>query len=315
MKAPAVERWPALHYDEWKDTKQTLHMWLQMAGKIRLRQERLVNHWWNVALYVTPHGLTTSMMPYGNGRFFELVFDFVRHELRIAGCDGELATIPLEPMTVAAFYERLMGALDSLDLHVKINPKPVEVPDPIPFDRDTVHASYDRAATERFWRVLLQADRLCKEFRSEFIGKASPVHFFWGGMDLASTRFSGRKAPPHPGGIPNTPDSVTREGYSHEEHSVGFWPGMDGVDAMFYAYMYPSPDGYANAPVEPEGASWSTTFGEFVLPYEAVRTARDPDDAVLSFFRSTYESGATLADWDRASLERATPAGSSNRRR
>ncbi|HKU68689.1 MAG TPA: DUF5996 family protein [Candidatus Baltobacteraceae bacterium] len=299
-----MDRWPVLRYDDWKDTLHTLHMWTQIAGKIRLRLEPLVNHWWNVPLYVSARGLTTSMMTYGDGRSFEMTFDFVKHVLCVDGCDGELARIALEPMSVAAFYERVMSTLNDLDLRVRINPMPSEVPDAVPLDRDTMHASYDRAAAERFWRVLLQADRLCKAFRTEFTGKASPVHFFWGSFDLAFTRFSGRTAPRHPGGVPNTPDWVTREAYSHEVHSVGFWPGGYGLDALFYAYMYPVPDGFSDAPVRPQSASWNTQLREFVLPYEAVRTSSGPDDAVLSFFRSTYEAGATLARWDRGALER-----------
>ena len=299
-----MDRWPVLRYDDWKDTLHTLHLWTQIAGKIRLKLEPLVNHWWNVPLYVTARGLTTSMMPYGAGRSFEMTFDFIESVLRIDGCDGENARIALAPMTVAAFYAEVMKALDALDFHVRIYPMPSEIPDAVPLDRDTVHASYDRAAAERFWRVLQQADRLCKEFRCEFVGKASPVHFFWGSFDLAFTRFSGRTAPPHPGGIPNMPDWVTREAYSHEVHSVGFWPGGYGLDAQFYAYMYPTPDGFADAKVQPQTASWNAQLREFVLPYEAVRTAANPDDAVLQFFRSTYEAGAALANWNRSGLER-----------
>lgn len=302
---PLVDRWPPLSYDEWKDTQQTLHMWTQVVGKIRLSLEPLTNHWWNVALYVNARGLTTSVMPYAGGRSLEIAFDFIDHALTIGGCDGELARVALEPMSVAAFYERVMQTLEPLGFHVLINTMPNEVAGAIPFERDTVHASYDRDAVDRFWRALLQADRLCKAFRAEFIGKASPVHFFWGSFDLASSRFSGRTAPPHPGGIPNLADWVTREAYSHEVHSVGFWPGGFGADALFYAYMYPSPDGFSDARIEPESAHWSTQFKEFVLPYEAVRASSDPDDAVLRFFRSSYEAGATLAGWDRAALERS----------
>ena len=299
-----MDRWPVLRYGDWKDTLHTLHLWTQIAGKIRLKLEPLVNHWWNVPLYVTARGLTTSMMPYAAGRSFEMTFDFIESVLRVDGCDGESARIALGPMTVAAFYTEVMKTLDSLDFHVRINPMPSEIPDAVPLDRDTIHASYDRAAAERFWRVLQQADRLCKEFRCEFVGKASPVHFFWGSFDLAFTRFSGRTAPPHPGGIPNMPDWVTREAYSHEEHSVGFWPGGYGLDALFYAYMYPTPDGFADAKVQPQTASWNAQLREFVLPYEAVRTAANPDEAVLQFFRSTYEAGASLANWNRYGLER-----------
>lgn len=299
-----MDRWPVLRYDDWKDTLHTLHLWTQVIGKIRLRQEPRSNHWWNVPLYVTARGLSTSAMPYAAGRTFEIAFDFIDHALRFDDCDGGRANIPLEPMSVAAFYARVMEALDELGLSVRINPMPSEIPGAVPFDRDTMHASYDRDAVQRFWRLLLQADRLCKIFRCEFLGKASPVHFFWGSFDLAFTRFSGRKAPQHPGGIPNMPDWVTREAYSHEEHSVGFWPGGYGLDAVFYAYMYPSPDGFSQANVEPRSATWNAQLKEFVLPYEAVRASSDPDDAVLRFFRSTYDAGATLAGWDRAALER-----------
>jgi Family of unknown function (DUF5996) len=299
-----VDRWPVLHYDDWEDTLQTLHLWTQIVGKIRLTLEPLVNHWWNVALYVSARGLTTSMMPYPDGRSFEMTFDFIDHQLRVDGCDGELAGIALQPMTVSDFYERVMKTLDDLKLRVRIDRTPNEIADAIAFDRDNVHASYDRPAVERFWRALLQADRLCKAFRTEFLGKASPVHFFWGSFDLAFTRFSGRSAPLHPGGVPNMPDWATREAYSHEVHSVGFWPGGFGMDALFYAYMYPTPDGFSEADVRPQSATWNAQLREFVLPYEAVRTSAHPDDALLSFFRSTYQAGATLAGWDRAALER-----------
>lgn len=299
-----MDRWPVLRYDDWKDTLHTLHLWTQVVGKIRLRQEPRSNHWWNVVLYVTARGLTTSPMPYAGGRAFEIAFDFIDHMLRVEDCDGARASFALEPMSVAAFYARVMETLNSLGLSVRINRMPSEIPDAIPFDRDSVHASYDRDAAQRFWRVLLQADRLCKIFRCEFVGKASPVHFFWGSFDLAFTRFSGRKAPQHPGGIPNMPDWVTREAYSHEEHSVGFWPGGYGLDAVFYAYVYPSPDGFSGARVEPRSAAWNAQLKEFVLPYESVRSSSDPDADVLAFFRSTYDAGATLAGWDRAALER-----------
>jgi len=306
---PLVDRWPPLRYDEWKDTLQTLHLWTQVVGKLRLALEPRTNHWWNVALYVTARGLTTSIMPYAGGRHLEIAFDFIDHTLTVDGCDGEAARVALEPMSVAAFYQRVMQALESLGFDVRITTMPNEIPEAIAFERDTVHFSYDRDAVDRFWRGLLQADRLCKQFRSDFTGKASPVHFFWGSFDLASTRFSGRTAPPHPGGIPNVADWVTREAYSHEVHSVGFWPGGYGAEALFYAYMYPSPDGFSDARIEPQSASWSAQFKEFVLPYEAVRASADPDDAVLRFFRSTYDAGASLAQWDRAALERSPHSG------
>jgi hypothetical protein len=298
-----MERWPELKQSEWSDTQATLHLWTQVVGKIRLKQEPMLNQWWNVTLYVTPRGLSTSAMPYRDGRTFEIAFDFLDHALRINGCDGEKVGFALEPMTVADFYRKVMEALRSINIDVKINKQPNEIADAVHFDKDTVHASYDRVYAERFWRALLQIDRLCKVFRAQFLGKASPSHFFWGSFDLATSRFSGRSAPPHPGGIPNLPDAVTREAYSHEEHSVGFWPGGFGMEALLYAYAYPEPAGFAEEPVKPAAASWSTQLKEFVLPYEAVRTAKDPDRAVLAFFESTYAATARRANWD-ASLVR-----------
>jgi hypothetical protein len=299
----SAERWPALRYDDWKDTLATIHLWSQIIGKIRLRQEAFVNHWWHVTLYVTHCGLTTSIMPYRDHRAFSIDFDFINHALRIADDDGRRAQFALEPMTVAVFYERTMRALADLDIHVKINKMPNEIADAVPFDRDIVHASYDRAYVERFWQALLQANRVCKEFRSSFIGKVSPVHFFWGAFDLAVTRFSGRVAPPHPGGFPNIPDWVMREAYSHEVQSVGFWPGGFGGEASFYSYAYPSLSAFSQAAVKPSEARWSPQLGEFLLPYESVRTSDDPDRAVLDFFNSTYEAAADLAQWDRQALE------------
>lgn len=298
------ERWPELRHDAWTETLRTLHLWTQIVGKIRLMQEPLVNHWWNVTLYVTPRGLTTSTMPYGHGRSFMIDFDFVDHQLRIDGCDGEQSAVSLEPMSVAAFYERVMRELNSLGFDVRINKKPNEITDAIPFDRDTAHASYDPAAVERFWRALIQADRLLKAFRARFVGKSSPVHFFWGSFDLAVSRFSGRRAPPHPGGFPNLSDSATREAYSHEEFSAGFWPGGNGFEPSFYAYAYPEPAGLSRSPVRADAGHWNTQLKEFLLPYEAVRMAPDPDSAVLEFLQSTYEAAANLGAWDRATLER-----------
>ncbi len=297
------ETWPVLHYDEWKDTLATLHMWTQIVGKIRLAQEPLINHWWQVPLYVSARGLTTSPMPY-KARAFQIDFDFIDHTLSIEECDGGETEFALEPMPVAHFYQEIMERLHSLNIDVKITTTPCEVPDAIPFDRDYTHASYDKDYAHRFWRVLLQADRLFKQFRSRFIGKVSPVHFFWGAPDLAVTRFSGRPAPPHPGGIPNLADWVTREAYSHEVSSAGFWPGGFGIDAMFYSYAYPEPQGFPQAHVEPGAAFYNTQLKEFMLPYEAVRESEDPDAAVLSFLQSTYEAAADLGHWDRAALER-----------
>jgi hypothetical protein len=299
-----VDRWPPLPYDQWKETLQTLHLWTQVVGKIRLRLEALINHWWNVTLYVTPRGLTTSAMPYRDGRSVSIDFDFIAHELRIEASTGERGGFALTPMTVADFYHRVTSELERLDVAVRIYTMPNEIPNAIRFERDVVHASYDRMYVERFLQVLLQADRLCKQFRAGFLGKASPVHFFWGSFDLATTRFSGRRAPPHPGGFANLPDWVTREAYSHEEHSVGFWPGGPGMDAAFYAYTYPEPKGFADAAVGPAPASWNAGLREFFLPYDAVRASSNPDRAVLEFFTSTYEAAANLAGWDRAALER-----------
>jgi hypothetical protein len=295
--------WPSLPLAEWQDTCATLHMWTQIVGKIRLALTPLVNHWWNVPLYVGTRGLTTSPMPYGSGTF-EILFDFLAHELRIEVCDGSSRTLPLAPRSVADFYRETMAALSDLDIDVQIWTTPVEVPDPIPFERDTVHHIYDTHHAQRFWRALVQADRVLTEFRSRFLGKVSPVHFFWGSFDLAVTRFSGRPAPPHPG-APNVADSVTREAYSHEASSCGFWPGGFGYDASFYAYAYPQPEGFAEYQVQPSEAFYSKELGEFMLPYEAVRSASSPEQTLLSFLQSTYEAAADLAKWDRASLERA----------
>ncbi|HEX4012708.1 MAG TPA: DUF5996 family protein [Candidatus Cybelea sp.] len=301
-----MERWPVLRYDDWKETLATLHLWTQIVGKIRLRLTPLINHWWNVVLYVTPCGLTTSPMAYGDGRSFSITFDFLEQRLQIDGCDGERAGFALEPMTVAAFYERLMEELRAMNFPVRINTMPNEIADATPFQRDTVHGAYDGEYVERFFRALLQADRLCKVFRAGFVGKASPVHFFWGSFDLAETRFSGRRAPQHPGGFPNLPDWATREAYSHEEQSVGFWPGGNGLEASFYAYAYPEPNGFAEANVPSPGV-WNGTMREFLLPYESVRTSKDPDRTVLDFFNAAYDAAANLGHWDRAALERVVP--------
>jgi Family of unknown function (DUF5996) len=300
----ATETWPALPYDEWKDTLATLHMWLQVVGKIRLKQEMHVNHWWQVVLYVSARGLTTSAMPYKDGRAFQIDFDFIDHVVSFEECDGATISFALEAMPVAQFYAKVMESLRSLSIDVSISTKPNEVPQAIPFDQDYTHAAYDKTYAHRFWRVLLQADRLFKVFRSRFIGKVSPVHLFWGAPDLAVTRFSGRRAPPHPGGIPNLADSATREAYSHEVSSAGFWPGGYGTDAAFYSYAYPEPEGFAQAHAEPSVVYYNTQLREFMLPYDIVRQSNDPDAMVLAFLQSTYEAAATLGKWDRAALER-----------
>ena len=270
-----------------------------MVGKVRLRLTPLMNHWWNVPLYVTTRGLTTSRIPYG-ARAFELWFDFLRHQLVLETSDGMVKTIPLAPRSVAEFYREFMAMLQSVGLEVKIWPMPVEIPDPIPFDRDHVHKSYDAAAVEKFWRILLSVDAVFSQFRSEFIGKCSPVHFFWGSFDLAVTRFSGRRAPERPGA-----DAMTREAYSHEVSSVGFWPGSGDVkDAAFYSYTVPEPQGLKEARIRPEAAYYDKQLGEFLLMYESVRKAGSPAQALLDFCRTTYEAGANLGQWDRKSLER-----------
>lgn len=298
-----MSTWPELHYDDWKDTLATLQLWTQIAGKIRLKQEPLVNHWWNVTLYPSARGLTTSAMPY-ESRSFEILFDFVEHELRIDDSDGRRTAFPLDPMSVAEFYARVMKSLDELGIDITINTKPNEVTEPIPLNEDTLHHSYDREYAQRFWRVLLQIARLSEIFRAGFLGKASRAHFFWGSFDLAQSLFSGRPAPPHPGGFPNLPDWVTREAYSREVFSVGFWPGGFGFDAMLYAYIYPIPPGLAEAAIRPETAAWNEQLREFMLPYEAARTATDPDRCVLDFFQSAYAAAADCAGWDRAALDR-----------
>jgi hypothetical protein len=296
--------WPALPYEEWKDTRLTLHLWTQIVGKIRLVQTAWVNHSWHVALYPTARGLTTSPIPYGS-RTFELEFDFLDHRLRIRTVEGAVEALELAPRTVADFYRELFARLNALGLHIKIGTTPNEIPDAIPFEHDRTHSAYDREYAARFWRALVQADRVLKDFRSRFIGKSSPVHFFWGGFDLAVTRFSGRRAPPHPGGVPNLPDWVAREAYSHEVSSCGFWPGGDALPhPVFYAYAYPEPEGFNLASVRPGGARYNVELREFVLPYDEVRQAASPDGVLLDFLQSSYEAAATLAAWDRPGLER-----------
>lgn len=297
--ADRPEYWPALPLDSWKDTYATLHMWTQMVGKVRLRLTPLMNHWWNVPLYVTARGLTTSRIPYGQ-KAFELWFDFIRHQLVLETTDGAVRTVPLAPRSVAEFYEEFMRMLRSARIEVKIWRMPVEVPNPIPFDRDREHRSYDPKSVERFWRILSSVDSVFNQFKSGFLGKCSPVHFFWGSFDLAVTRFSGRRAPERPGA-----DPITREAYSHEVSSVGFWPGGGDVkNAAFYSYMAPEPQGFKDAPVRPNAAHYEKQLGEFLLLYEDVRKAESPTSSLLEFCQSTYEAGASLGDWDREALER-----------
>jgi hypothetical protein len=297
------EPWPVLHLAEWKDTCATLQLWTQIVGKIRLAQTPWLNHSWHVALYVSARGLTTSPIPFG-ARPLEIEFDFIDHVLWLRTGDGESRQVALRPQAVADFYAKVMAALDALGMPVRINQTPNEIPDGIPFSEDRVHAAYDRDAANRFWRILVQAHRVFSTFRTAFLGKVSPVHFFWGSFDLAVTRFSGRRAPRHPGGVPALPDAVAQEAYSHEVSSAGFWPGGGPVDdAAFYSYAYPAPDGFAEAAVRPAAAYFSKELGEFVLPYEAVRTAPDPDAALMDFLQSTYAAAADLGHWDRAALE------------
>ncbi|MEV5840303.1 DUF5996 family protein [Nocardia sp. NPDC052112] len=295
------QRWPRLRVEEWTDTRDTVHMWTQIIGKIRLAHAPMVNHWWQVTLYVSPRGLTTSAMPYEAG-VFDIEFDFNAHRLHIRTSDGDSRQVALEPKPVAQFYAETMGALDELGIAAEIQAKPNEVATAIPFADDYEHASYDRDAVHLFWRQLVVANRVMSEFRSYFIGKVSPVHFFWGAMDLACTRFSGRAAPKHPGGAPNCGDWVMVEGYSHELSSCGFWPG-GGEEGAFYAYAYPEPDGFADYPVGPRHAFYSTVNGQFLLPYEAVRTAADPERTLLEFLHTTYQAAADRGKWDRAALE------------
>jgi uncharacterized protein DUF5996 len=297
------QSWPELPYADWQDTYATLHRWIQIVGKIRLTQTPWVNHSWQVTLYVTPRGLTTSLIPYGH-RAFQLEFDFLRHVLVASTDDGAIREIVLSPRAVAAFYADVMQALSELRIEVRIDDMPNEIASATRFSEDWLHASYDGEYAQRFWQILVNAERVLYAFRSGFIGKCSPVHFFWGGFDLAVTRFSGRRAPPHPGGIPFLSDAVTREAYSHEVSSAGFWPGDQRYPhPAFYAYAYPEPPGFSSAAVHPAQAFYNKDLGEYILPYDAVRTAADPDHLLLTFLTSTYDTAATLGKWDRDALE------------
>jgi hypothetical protein len=295
-----AQLWPALNYPVWRDTATTLQLWTQIAGKVRLALSPWLNHGWQVPLYVNARGLGTSPIHAGNG-MLEIDFDLVDHRLVMRTSDALERGFALEPMAVATFYRRLMAELDAAGVGVTIDVVPNEVPAPIRFPEDELHASYDAAAVHVFWRALVQVDRVFRLFRTGFLGKSSPVHFFWGSFDLAVTRFSGRRAPLHPGGVPGLPDAVTREAYSHEVSSAGFWPGGDAYpQAAFYSYAYPAPQGFAQATVEPLGAVWSNEMGEWLLPYDAVRKAADPDAALLRFLQTTYRAAADLAGWDRS---------------
>ncbi|MDE3136065.1 MAG: hypothetical protein KGL59_05800 [Acidobacteriota bacterium] len=302
MSPDFTNAWPRLPLAEWKETRDTLHMWTQIVGKVRMALSPPLNHWWHVTLYVSPRGLTTSSIP-SLGGIFEIGFDFIDHQLVIETSGGGVKRLPLAPRTVADFYGELMATLGSLGIEPKFHPQPDEVPDPIPFAEDQVHKTYDREQATQFWRALVSIAPVFQEFRSRFIGKCSPVHFFWGAFDLAVTRFCGRRAPERPGA-----DAVQREGYSHEVSSAGFWTGgASGVDeAVFYSYMAPEPVGFREARVSPGAAYYHSGLGEFFLSYEEVRQSRSPHDTLLSFMESTYEAGANLAKWDRGALERET---------
>ena len=295
--------WPELPTATWRETYATLHLWTQIVGKIRLARTPWLNHSWHVALYVTTHGLTTSPIPDG-GSTFQIDFDFINHDLRISTSNGATRRLALAGHSVASFYAAVMAALAELGIHVAIDDMPNELPDPVRFPEDHRNASYDPDAVRRFLQILVNADRVFKQFRTGFLGKASPVHFFWGSFDLAVTRFSGRRAPRHPGGVPHLSDDVACEAYSHEVSSAGFWPGSGAIDyPAFYSYAYPDPAGFRSTRVRPNAAFFSEALGEFILPYDAVRAAPQPDQALLEFLQSTYEAAAEAAKWDRDALE------------
>ena len=298
-----TDAWPKLDYADWKETLATLHLWTQVVGKVRLALAPWWNHSWHVPLYVTARGLTTSAMPYEQD-VVDMEFDFLRDVLEIRTSRGESRTVELRPRTVADFYADVMASLKDVGVNVTIDDLPTEIPEPIRFSADDVHKTYDAEAARRFWRVLVQTDRVFKQFQTGFLGKSSPVHFFWGSFDMAVTRFNGDDAPPHPGGIPHLSDEVVREAYSHAVSSAGFWPGGGPhPEPIFYSYAYPGPEGFAKASVQPDAAGWLEPLGEFALSYEAVRTADDPDAALLAFLQSTYEAAADLGGWDRAKLD------------
>ena len=310
MTATGAGRWPSIPVAAWSDTRDTLQLYTQVVGKVRMANEPLLNHWWNVPLYVSAQGLTTSVMPHPTGPAFQIDFDFLDHRLDVVTVTGQRRSLDLIPRTVADFHAAVMTMLDELGVSTEIWPVPVEIPDAIPFADDDVHAAYDADAVRRFWRALVEMERVLKVFRNRFVGKSSPVHLFWGALDLAQTRFSGRTAPPHPGGAPNCGPAVMLEAYSHEVSSCGYWPGPPGEEGVFYAYAYPEPPGYRDTPVTPDGARWDDDLGEFVLHYELVRTAADPDALLLDFLQSTYDAAASTGAWDRTALERADGDGS-----
>jgi Family of unknown function (DUF5996) len=298
------DRWPSLPFQQWQETYATLHMWTQIVGKIRLVQTPWINHSWHTTLYVTARGLTTSPVPYET-RTFQIDFDFIDHKLLIQTSDGGVQAMSLRPRSVADFYQELFAKLAELNINVRINTTPNEVVDAIPFEQDQEHAAYESEYAHRFWRALVQVQRVFNQFRARFIGKCSPVHFFWGSFDLAVTRFSGRRAPQHPGGVPHLPDWVAREAYSHEVSSCGFWPGSEQMpQPVFYAYAYPEPEGFRAAAVRPHGAAYDSALREFIFPYEEVRQSAAPDEALLEFLQSTYEAAANAGAWNRSELER-----------
>ena len=295
--------WPTLPVEDWAPTRDTLTLWLQVVGKVRIARAPLLNHWWNAPLYLTARGLSTSPIPAEPGRAFSIDLDLLEHRLDITTTHGQGRRMELAPKSVKEFYAELTGRLDELGLHTDIWPVPVELPDAIPFPDDDTHSSYDAAAVTSFWRILVEVQRVLDVFRARFLGKSSPVHLFWGALDLATTRFSGRTAPPHPGGAPNCGPHVMHEAYSHELSSAGYWPGGQG-EGIFYSYTYPEPAGYRSMPAGPAAARFDDELGEFVLPYTAVRTSTDPDAVLLDFLQHTYEAAANAGNWDRAALER-----------
>jgi len=296
------EPWPELPWRDWEPTISTLHRWVQIIGKVRMALAPPLNHWWHITLYVSARGLTTGAIPYAD-RSFQVDLDFIGHQLKVTDSDGGAFKLPLGPMSVATFYRAFMAGLRGLGIEVRISTTPNEVVDAVPFEVDEQHASYDPRHAQLFWRGLRQADRVMKAFQSGFIGKASPVHLFWGSFDLAASRYSGRPAAGHPSSAPNCPDWVMEEAYSHEQSAIGWWPQTEAPGPAFYAYTYPEPEGYGSAPIQPAEAAFDTDLGLFMLPYEAVRSLPDPDGAVLAFLESTYAAGADLAGWDRSALE------------
>ena len=308
MALTSAGRWPSIPVADWEDTRDTFQLYTQVVGKVRMANEPLVNHWWNVPLYVSATGLTTSLMPHPTGPSFQIDFDLVDHRLDVVTVAGERRSLDLVARPVAEFHERTMAMLAELGVATDIWAMPVEIPGAVPFTEDHVHASYDPDAVHRFWLALVEMGRVLEVFRGRFVGKSSPVHLFWGALDVALTRFSGRTAPAHPGGAPNCGPHVMWEAYSHEVSSCGYWPGPPGAEGVFYAYAYPEPPGYRETDIGIEGARWDDGLGEFVLPYELVRASPDPDALLLDFLQRTYEAAATTAHWDRAALDRADGA-------